>query len=373
MLKYGELMRESKDKKYFRLKVVQNARTHGIKATARLFGCTRHTVRKWLRRYRHGRYEELGDISRRPERSPRKLPAREIRRLVEIKQKARTIGAERLKDLYGLTRSPRTMRSYWRQAGIGYSIRKKHQTQRDLREIKARRGVFAQIQVDTKDLKDIPEYWEAMMDYGLPPIQYTAREVVSGLQMIGYAQERSLTHSLTFMDLIRRQLEEAGVDPKQTEIQSDNGSEFIGSWNAKEDSVFTQYVKTYFKEHVTIPPGASNWQADVETVHGRIEAELYCLESFRSWKDLQSKATTYIAWYNLLRKNSYKKNLSPWQIFQRDRPEILKSICFFPIVLLDSVFSSDPFLRSFPGGHHVHAELGVGMGRRRIARSAKPL
>ncbi|MEK6775439.1 MAG: helix-turn-helix domain-containing protein, partial [bacterium] len=216
-------MRESKDKKYFRLKLAQYAKVNGIKAAARMFRCGRNTVRQWLKRHQEGGYQELNDISRRPEHSPRKLPRKEIDRIVSIKKSMRTVGAEQLRKLHDITASPRTMRKYWREHGIGYNIRKKHKVKNDLRAMKAARGLFAQIQVDTKHLNDIPEYWECMVEQGLPRYQYTAREVVSGLQMIGYAQELSLSNSLTFVDLIERHLRQAGVDPSTIEIQTDNG------------------------------------------------------------------------------------------------------------------------------------------------------
>jgi transposase-like protein len=40
------------DRYFLRQKLVAYACAHGIKATARAFGCSRNTARKWLRRYR---------------------------------------------------------------------------------------------------------------------------------------------------------------------------------------------------------------------------------------------------------------------------------------------------------------------------------
>lgn len=45
-----ELYRMKTDRYLLRQKLVAHARTHGIKATARAFGYSRNTVRKWLRR-----------------------------------------------------------------------------------------------------------------------------------------------------------------------------------------------------------------------------------------------------------------------------------------------------------------------------------
>ncbi len=61
--------------------------------------------------------------------------------------------------------------------------------------------------------------------------------------------------------------------------ESTNGSEFIGSWNARHDSIFTKAVTSVpGLEHTTIPPSAHTWQADVETAHRLIEDEFYEVE-----------------------------------------------------------------------------------------------
>jgi transposase-like protein len=48
-------------------KRVARARAHDIQAAAREFGCSRNTVRKWLRRYQPGKPSALMERSPRPE------------------------------------------------------------------------------------------------------------------------------------------------------------------------------------------------------------------------------------------------------------------------------------------------------------------
>jgi hypothetical protein len=51
---YYTMLRQSKDKsylRYHRLRMVQYAREHGIKPTARDFGTTVKTIRTWVGRY----------------------------------------------------------------------------------------------------------------------------------------------------------------------------------------------------------------------------------------------------------------------------------------------------------------------------------
>jgi hypothetical protein len=48
-VRYFDLVREMKDAYNHRLRLVESAKQHGIKPTARLFATTVPTVRKWLR------------------------------------------------------------------------------------------------------------------------------------------------------------------------------------------------------------------------------------------------------------------------------------------------------------------------------------
>jgi hypothetical protein len=75
-----------------------------------------------------------------------------------------------------------------------------------------------------------------MEKHHLPQYQYTAREVVSGLQFIAYAQECSLTYANLFAEIIIDHLKKCGIDLSNCRFQTDNGSEFVGAWSAKEPS-----------------------------------------------------------------------------------------------------------------------------------------
>ena len=146
--------------------------------------------------------------------------------------------------------------------------------------------LFSHNQIDTKDLIDIPEYFIQMRMFDLPKVQYTYREVVSGLQFTGFACERSLTNSKIFVQKIKEHLVKCNVHLKNSIWQTDNGSEFIGSWNAKNKSIFTKAIEDNTPNciHQTIPR-EHRWQADVETVHRLIEDEFYEVENFTSKKD----------------------------------------------------------------------------------------
>ena len=61
-------MRQSKDPKYIRLKVVQYALMHGNKPAARKFRTMVKTLRKWRLRYENNSYKGLEDASKAPKK-----------------------------------------------------------------------------------------------------------------------------------------------------------------------------------------------------------------------------------------------------------------------------------------------------------------
>lgn len=346
---YYDLMRNSQDPRFLRLRMVRFAKEHGVKPCARAFSTTPKTVRKWRDRYEEGGYQALQDRSRAPKNPARRIPETQRRRAIELKRKLPSWGAERLKNRFGLTISEKAIRKIWHEEGILRKKRRKHKTKNNLREVKRRWKAFEQTSVDTKDLDDIPELWPQIQRLGLPTIQYTAREVTSGLHFLAYGYERSLTHSCIFIELLTRHLERCGVDLGECRFQTDNGSEFVGSWNAKTDSDFTKMIEAAGAEHHTIPPGAHTFQADVETAHRLIEDELYEVERFTSLENFLFKGHSYNLWFNFARKNSYKEDQTPWEILRNKDPTLPKEVAAFPVLLLDRYLPPV----TAQGGYHV--------------------
>lgn len=337
---YYEIMRVSKDKKQQRYQMVMYAKEHGIKPTARLYVTQPKTVRKWLRRYEAGGYQALSDTSRRPKHSPNKTPGELTEKIIKLKAKYKRLGAEQIKVLENLTTSAKTMRKIWRQNNISTrQRRKKHITKQNLREVKKQFALFERVCEDTKDLNDIPEYWPQMMRKGLPKVQYTLREISCGVQFLGFADERSLTHTELFAEYVNEHLKKYNLIIKGGVRQTDNGSEFCGSWSAKKPSAYTMAIESAKLTHSTIPPGAHRLQSDVETAHNLIEAEFYEIETFADRDDFMQKVCSYQLFFNLQRPNTYKENKSPWQLAQEKRPDIPKEALMLPPVDLDALLN----------------------------------
>lgn len=332
---YYTLMRESKDPRYLRLRMVQCARRLGIKPTSKLFGCSPNTVRKWVRRFQ-GTLASLSEDSKAPLRHPRSLSPQAHLEILRAKRKLPTWSVRRLKRDMKLPYSVASIIKVLKGHGLLRKYRRrKHQVKRCLREIKRNWALWQQITADTKDLTDLPEYQLQARCLALPQYQYTAREVSTGGLFLGFADELSLTYAELFAERIQGHLAANGVDMETVTWQTDNGTEFVGSWQAIDKSAFTLTVERFKSVHRTIPPGAHRFQADVETVHAIMEMEFY-IERFRSRADFLSKACTYQLFFNYARTNSGKENKTPFElVLEKDLTASLDILNLPPVFLED--------------------------------------
>ncbi len=338
-LSYYQIMRNCKDKRAHRYQMVQYALSHGVKPTARIFGTSPPVVRKWLGRFKENGYAGLADLSRRPHHSPRATPEDIKDHIVGLQKKYRRLGALQVRTLEGLKQAPKTIRKFWREAGVSNRRRrKKYITKRNLREVKKQFYLFQQSCEDTKDLTDIPEYWMQMRKLRLPQVQYTFREVSCGILFLGFSDELSLTHATLFAEYINAQMAKHKAFPEEGRRQTDNGVEYCGSWNAKEPSAYTRTIESLpGQTHTTIFPGAHRMQADVETVHGLMETEFYEIEAFSNREDFMARASTYQLFFNLERPNTYKEHKTPWQLAREKKPDLDKRLLMVPAVDLDTM------------------------------------
>lgn len=360
---YYQIMRQSKDKKVWRYQMAQKALSIGVKPTARLFHTSPSVVRTWRNRFLQEGYSGLSDRSRRPHHSPRATPQHIKDHIVFLKGKYKRVGAVQVRALEDLPQAPKTIRKIWKDAGIPSRKRpKKHVTKNNLRELKKQFKLFEQVMEDTKDLLDIPEYWIQTKMLNLPKVQYTFREVSCGILFMGFANERSLTHTQLFALYINHFLKKFNVLPEISWRQTDNGSEYIGAWNAKKPSAYTRTVESLpGQTHNTIFPGAHRMQSDVETIHNLIEAEFFEIEQFESRQDFFAKATSYQLFFNLKRPNSYKELKTPLQLAIDKKPDLNQKLLLIPPVDLDKLLRmKDSLLHkggkdllTVPSGRHL--------------------
>ena len=182
----------------------------------------------------------------------------------------------------------------WGKQGLLPRRYKKHEKKKDLREVKSRYRPFEKMQIYVKELRDIPNILDQSLAlglqkkkelpnrYGLPMYQYTARDVKSGALFVSLAYMHNRHTAAIFADRVLTHLANHGISPRI--IQADNGTEFVNTSDATDDTpLFIQVVTRDNKtKHRRIPPGAKTWQSDVETSHWIIEREFYDVVNVRS-------------------------------------------------------------------------------------------
>ena len=349
-------MNNSKDKKQWRYQMAQKAPAIGIKAAAGMFNTSPPVVRKWLNRFKTEGYSALADRSHKPHFSPQETPGHIKQYVIALKGKYKRLGAEQIKVLEELPLAPKTIRKIWRDAGVSSRKRpKKHITKNNLRHVKKLYPLFERMVEDTKDLMDIPEYWLQAKLLNLPKVQYSFREVSCGIVFLGFANELSLTHAHLFAIYINHFLKKFNALPENSIRQTDNGSEYIGAWNARNPSAYTLAIESIpGQRHKTIFPGAHKMQSNVETIHNLVELEFYEIESFQNRQDFFNKASCYQLFFNLHRPNSYKEHKTPWQLAQEKNPRLDKRLLMIPPVDLDKLLPwKTSFLFKKGGNDHL--------------------
>lgn len=335
--KYYELVKNSKAPFDIRNRMIQYARDHGIKPAAREFSTTVKTVKKWLRRWENGN-KHFKNESKKPKRSPKSIGQfwkfKIIRECEKARDNKKRINSAMLKRKFKIPYSLNTILRVMRESGFRKINKPKHERKRDLRAMKLKYKAFEKIQIDVKYLDDIPEMYGHYIDYKLPKYQYTARCIRTGALYISYGRFKTQMNSCLFLAYVVNHIKNHGYDLDGFRIQTDNGSEFIGSMNKKTPSAFTELIESADMIHRRIPPGAKTWQSDVESSHRLIEDEFYSYEMITSFNNFFYKAAQYQKDFNTVRHNSYKGG-TPQEILEQVSPSSDPAVLVLKPILLD--------------------------------------
>ena len=365
---YQDLLKDAKEPIQVRLAMVRRYKeVQNISLVAKEFHTTRVTVRKWINRF-GGALASLKNISKAPKQPFRQIEEYTEKLLVRFRQNHPSLGYDYIHH-YLLENnckeipSKSSVYAIWRKHGLLRKQYKKAEKKKDLRAIKAKYKPFEKIQIDVKELRDIPNYLVQSLElglkrqkelpnpHGLPMYQYTARDIKTGALFVSLAYGHNRHNSSIFVDRVLTHLKRYGITPRI--IQTDNGSEFVNTRNALDKTLFTQTVEhNNTTEHRRIPPGAKTWQSDVETSHRIIEYEFYDIVKATSDTNMITKLRAYQWGFNVMRKNGYKGNKTPLEIIREEDNKnyatLSKEILDFPTCILDEKFGS--FIK---GGYHV--------------------
>ena len=171
-LNYNEICKNSKDKSLIRKTLVESAGKIGVKPTAREFSTTPKTVRKWMKRLKSEGKAGLADRSRRPKTSPNQMKPHWRFKIADVVEKAirdnKRTNAELVKRKNGIPHSRKSVLKEMKKHGYDPKVRRKSRRRKDLREVKAKMRSFEKLQVDTKYLDDIPEFYADWKRFSLP-------------------------------------------------------------------------------------------------------------------------------------------------------------------------------------------------------------
>lgn len=342
-LTYWELikMNSFKDPKMLRVKMVKYWQEHrNISKTARYFGTSRPTVRKWVNRWQKDGWDGLEDRRNGPDEIPHKIPRELEERIVELRERTGW-GPWKLKHQFDLPCSLQPIRRVLREEDMIKNRPGRWKERRNLRKKKRKLKAFELIQIDVKELKDQPDYG-LLVEGGFSGIEYTARDVRTGTTFVNLARKQNVSNSKLFIQRVGKHLKKYGVDLNEVTVQTDNGAEFglgPGKQNRNKLSVYLE-EEVGFKEHRFIPPAQATFNSDVERFHGLIQDEFYTVEEFESEDELAAKLTAYLWHFNVKRKNRYRQNnWSPWEMLQNLGNYPKELMLWFPWIL-DDYFSS---------------------------------
>ena len=247
-LTYHQFYQRAAEMCKLRADMVRYANEHGVKPAARAFATTVHTVRKWRDRYNHYGKPGVKDRPRTPKHSPRRIKPHWRFKIVDVFNSYHSVNehvsAAALRRRYHIPYSLPTMIKVLREEGHKRPQRTISERKRDLREHKQRLRAFERIQIDVKELNDIPEMYREYIRHKLPTYQFTARCVRTGTMFLSYAKEKTVTNATVFLMRLAEHLHAHGVDLTQVTVQTDNGTEFTTPWNSLKDSAFTTVIKT---------------------------------------------------------------------------------------------------------------------------------
>ena len=366
ILSYNDFLKDSSEPLQIRKAMVQRyEELKSISAVAIEFKTTRVTVRKWVNRFK-GHISSLKNHSTAPKEPHLQIKDNTRELIIQFRKDKPNMGycyVVSYLNKHGCTEIPSesTIYEIWKKEGLLKRRKKKSEKKKDCRAIKQKYLAFEKIQIDVKELVDIPNYLEQSLElkhkkdllrkYGLPMYQYTARDLKTGALFIALAHEHTRHNSAIFADMLLSHLARFDVVPRV--FQTDNGTEFVNTRDALADTLFKQVVRRNgITRHKTIPPGAKTWQSEVETSHWIIEKEFYDYMEFPNEGNLIKKFRAYQWGFNTERKNGYRGNITPLEALRNEHnknyAKLPKEIMDFPSCILDKKFNQ--FIK---GGYHV--------------------
>jgi transposase InsO family protein len=306
-----------------RVRVLDHAGTHGVTATCRTFGISRHTYYRWAQRAARYGLSALMPKARRPPAQPNACPPHVIEIVLAEAVARPTLGARRL--LEHLEERHVVLSA----SGVQKILNRHHLGRRAQRVAAlaqitaaetglvtddARSGPFGFCHFAARpgDLVALDTFYVGKLKgvgsiYQLTAIDTTTRWAVARL-VVG---EKSAAQAARFVDHVIDVLHGIGVTLGG--VLSDNGPEFAGN-------DFTTHMADLEVIHHRIPPRSPNHNAVCERFQGTALQEFYRpafhRHRFESAAELNTQLQGWLHRYNTRRRNhsDYMRGRTPLQI-----------------------------------------------------------
>lgn len=291
-----------------RLTIIDWHRSHGenISLTARRFGLTRRTVRRWVRRFQQYGVLGLNDQSRRPTTVRQPTTSwKTVAAVVRIRKQYPAWSKYKIQTLLtreGITASASTVGRILKRKGlIDRRIARKrrraalHPKRRFPRGLRiARPGDM--IQIDTKHI---------MLPGGKRHHQFTAIDVLTKRRVLRIAPSESSRNGATFLETCI-----TAFPFPITAVQTDNGAPF--------QKKFERFCQERELTHYYIEPRSPKQNTYVEISHGADEREFY--QQGNVWNDPKTMAEKLADWeriWNEVRPHAALNYLTPAAYLER--------------------------------------------------------
>ena len=374
-LDYQELRQSSPEAARRAILQVLKAHNGNVSETARIFGVSRATVYKAMRKQKAG---NLSDDSKAPGKVHNKTDMAIESRVLEIREQTGYGPVrlqEELEEIDGIELSAHTIRNILRRNKVKKkSHRTGNGTKRQFVDWYTAKA-FEIVQIDLKYIVDQKalsmEQIQHVYSQKLPLYQWTAIDVNSRFRLMAYSYEKSWNNGLTWFLWVIAWLRSHGVS-SHIIFTVDRGEEFGGkSWFKVHElkKLLSEFGCTFIQNRARHPEENPH----VERSHRTDDDEFYIprILSINSPKEFFFEAMNYLYYYNAVRRHSSLSRQSPFTHLKKTTSGIDDKIRFVPPIFLDYIavnlgdwsgyhlLASHQNGRCFAGGNYQHSVFSM--------------
>lgn len=298
-----------------RKKICDYAKKYGKMKAHELYGVSRPSIDRWLKRY-NGTKESLNDYSRRPKSHPNQSTPEEVKLITDLWHKNKEFGLDylygKLKREHGYTRCRVTVFNVLRRENLIY----KHKKKKRRRTVKEYHGAVVPGDKLQMDVKYVPKECipQKLIEEGKKYYQWTIIDEATSLRYMYWYDSKEPENSVDFVKRARKYF------PFEIKlIQTDNGTEFTNRYaNTKALSALDKYLQAEHIGHKLIKPATPWHNGRVERSHRTDDKFFYSRLHFYSLDDLRAQGKVWLRKYQNIyqRKYDYMSPMEVWKEYK---------------------------------------------------------